>query len=180
MNLHTKRLQLRPVEAKDLDDYFEFYQLEDVCQYLPNKPWTAENKTENFESTLSNINLENNSKLLLSVIYQEKAIGVIFIMPDEMIDTFEIGYVFNPTFSRQGFAFEAVSATFDYLFQIVKAHRIFANLDTRNIASMKLCEKLGMRREAHYIEDYWLKGEWTDSYIYGILNREWQKKKLLI
>ena len=145
MNLQTKRLQLRPIEAKYLNDYFEFYQLDSVCQYLPNEPWTPENKTENFESNLSSTNLENGSKLLLSVIYQEKAIGVVFIMPDEMIDTFEIGYVFNPTFSKQGFAFEAVSATFDYLFKIIKAHRVFANLDTRNLASMKLCEKLGMR-----------------------------------
>lgn len=48
-------------------------------------------------------------------------------------------------------------------------HRIQANLDARNTASAKLCENLGMRREAHFIKDYWNKGEWTDSFIYGML-----------
>ena len=32
-----------------------------------------------------------------------------------------------------------------------------------------LCERVGMRKEAHFIEDYWSKGEWTDSFVYGML-----------
>ena len=38
-----------------------------------------------------------------------------------------------------------------------------------------LAERIGMRREAHYIQDYWFKGEWTDSFIYAVLESEWQK-----
>ncbi len=57
----------------------------------------------------------------------------------------------------------------EYLFKNVKIHRIQANLDSRNLSSAKLCERIGMRKEAHFIKDYWNKGEWTDSYIYGML-----------
>ena len=48
-------------------------------------------------------------------------------------------------------------------------HRIQANMDARNLGSAKLCENIGMRREAHFIKDFYSKGEWTDSFIYGML-----------
>ena len=52
-------------------------------------------------------------------------------------------------------------------------HRIKAQLDGRNADSARLCERLGMTREAHLRQDYWSKGEWTDSLIYGVLATEW-------
>ncbi len=33
----------------------------------------------------------------------------------------------------------------------------------------RLCERIGMRKEAHFIQDFWNKGEWTDSIVYGML-----------
>lgn len=55
------------------------------------------------------------------------------------------------------------------LFRDYAIHRIQANMDARNLASAKLCERIGMRREAHFTQDYWSKGEWTDSYVYAML-----------
>ena len=52
-------------------------------------------------------------------------------------------------------------------------HRIYAELDARNGPSARLAERLGMRREAHRIQDFWSQGEWTDSYQYAILATEW-------
>ena len=51
-----------------------------------------------------------------------------------------------------------------------------ANLDPRNDASAALCRRLGMREEAHFVEDIWFKGEWADSAIYAILDREWRAR----
>ena len=53
--------------------------------------------------------------------------------------------------------------------RLIDVYWIIANLDSRNLSSAKLCERIGMRKEAHFIKDYWNKGEWTDSYIYGML-----------
>jgi RimJ/RimL family protein N-acetyltransferase len=47
-----------------------------------------------------------------------------------------------------------------------------ADCDPRNRASYRVLEKIGMRREAHFRENAWIKGEWTDSLIYAILARE--------
>jgi RimJ/RimL family protein N-acetyltransferase len=52
-------------------------------------------------------------------------------------------------------------------------HRILGRLDARNAASAKLLERLGMRREAHIVENEFVKGEWTDELLYALLAREW-------
>ena len=61
------------------------------------------------------------------------------------------------------------------LFAEYNIHRIQANLDARNIASKKLCQNLGLRQEAHFIKDYWNKGEWTDSFVFGMLITDLKK-----
>lgn len=59
-----------------------------------------------------------------------------------------------------------------YLFSGHLVHRIQAVLDARNLASTKLCKRLNMPQEAHFIQDFWSKGEWTDSYVYAMLVSE--------
>ncbi|MET0812410.1 MAG: GNAT family protein, partial [Microbacterium sp.] len=56
-------------------------------------------------------------------------------------------------------------------------HRVYAELDPRNEASVALCRRLGMRHESHILEHMWLKGEWTDTGGYGILEREWAAQR---
>ena len=85
----------------------------------------------------------------------------------------EIGWVVNPTYAGRGFATEAARALVDLGFRHYGLHRIFAQLDARNTTSARLCERLGMTREAQFRRDYWSKGEWTDSMIYGLLRDEW-------
>ena len=86
-----------------------------------------------------------------------------------MKECVEIGYCFNPKYSNKGYATEALKAVVEYLFINKNIHRIQANMDARNLGSAKLCENIGMRREAHFIKDFYSKGEWTDSFIYGML-----------
>ena len=52
-------------------------------------------------------------------------------------------------------------------------HRIFATCDVRNLASANVLEKVGMRREGRLREDKCVRGQWRDSYVYGILEHEW-------
>lgn len=52
-------------------------------------------------------------------------------------------------------------------------HRITATCDSRNLASARVMEVNGMRREAFFIKHLWQKGEWRDSCLYAILDEEW-------
>ncbi|PFX35073.1 GNAT family N-acetyltransferase, partial [Bacillus pseudomycoides] len=72
-----------------------------------------------------------------------KVIGDLSVWYTDMKDTVEIGYTFSKSVSGKGYATEAVIALINYLFEVVKVHRIQANLDARNIASGKLCRRVG-------------------------------------
>lgn len=159
-----------------MEDVFSIYSNADTCRYLLHEPWTRDNVEEEFSNKLKENTLGENSKLSLACIVDGKVIGDISIWHTGMKDTVEIGYVFNPQYAGKGYAYESVNAVIEYLFENQKVHRIQANMDARNLASSKLCEKLGMRKEAHFIKDFWNKGEWTDSFVYGMLIEDYQLK----
>lgn len=73
----------------------------------------------------------------------------------------------------QGYVSEAVRRLFTFGFKDLGLHRIWADCDPRNTGSWRVMEKVGMRREGHLRENWWLKGEWCDSYVYAVLASEW-------
>ncbi len=89
----------------------------------------------------------------------------------------EIGFIVSPAYQGHGLAMEAaeVGLGFDGL----RLHRMFGRCDGRNLSSARLMERLGMRREAHLVENEYVKGEWTDELIYAMLDREWQARRPL-
>jgi aminoglycoside 6'-N-acetyltransferase len=89
----------------------------------------------------------------------------------------EIGWTLHPDFFGKGYAAEAAAATLDLAFDTLGIHRVRAELDPRNDASVVLCRRLGMREEAHFVQDLWFKGEWADTGVYAILASEWEQRR---
>ena len=56
----------------------------------------------------------------------------------------------------------------------VGLHRVIGRTEARNVGSARTLEKLGMRREAHLVENEWVRGEWQSELVYAILDREWR------
>jgi aminoglycoside 6'-N-acetyltransferase len=81
--------------------------------------------------------------------------------------------VLHPDFAGKGYAAEAARAVLGIAFGIIRLHRVYAELDPRNDASIALCKRLGMREEAFFVQDLWFKGDWADTGIYAILREEW-------
>lgn len=169
MQLKTERLSIRPFEVEDKEDIFEIYEDEETCRFLLHETWTERDRDGHFERKRNQRSLGQKSSLSLAVLADDKVIGDIAIWYTDMKETVEIGYAFNKKYSGFGYASEALSAVVWSLFRDYAIHRIQANMDARNLASAKLCERIGMRREAHFTQDYWSKGEWTDSYVYAML-----------
>ena len=172
VNIRTDRLIIRTIKEEDYVDIYEIYNNPKTCQYIPSGVWNENNKLELFLKKLSHQSLQGNGRIDLSCIYKNKVIGNVGVWNTGMKDCVEIGYVFHYDYQGRGLAFEALKAIIPYIFKEFKIHRIQTNIDSRNKASYLLCERLGMRREAHFIKDYWFNGEWTDSYIYGMLEEE--------
>ena len=59
-----------------------------------------------------------------------------------------------------------------YAFGKLKMHRVVATTDAKNVASYRLLEKLGFRREAHFLQNIFFKGAWGDEYQYALLHSE--------
>ncbi len=178
MEIKTKRLIIRPFKDADGDDLFEFYSNKNTCRFLLHEVWTASTKSDKFLKKVSANQLTPNTAISLACVLDSKVIGDISIWYTDMIETVEVGFVFHNAYSGKGYATEALEAIIDYLFNTVKIHRIQACLDARNVPSAKLCQRVGMREEAHFIEDYWSKGEWTDSFVYGMLISDFHKHYL--
>ena len=89
----------------------------------------------------------------------------------------ELGFTLAREHQGKGLASEAVSRLLDYAFASLELHRIFAIADCRNKPSWTLLERVGLRREGHFLESVWFKGEWSDEYMYAVLKDEWLGKR---
>lgn len=89
----------------------------------------------------------------------------------------EIGFTLDRRFQGQGYGQEAITRLLNFLFSDYQLHRIQAICDAENGASSRLLERVGMRREGHFIEHVWFKGRWSSEYSYAILRREWLLQK---
>jgi len=85
----------------------------------------------------------------------------------------EIGFTLAQQHQGRGYATEAARALLGYLFAQRSKHRVTACCDPRNAASVRVLERLGMRREGHLRESTWAGGEWTDDLLYAVLDHEW-------
>jgi RimJ/RimL family protein N-acetyltransferase len=85
----------------------------------------------------------------------------------------EIGFSFATAYQGRGYATEAVRAVLDRLFAVQGLQRVSAECDARNTASARLLERVGFRREGLRPQFTWIKGEWTDDLLFGLLARDW-------
>ncbi len=83
----------------------------------------------------------------------------------------EIGFTLARQHQGHGYATEAVRRLLDYLFRDRDKERVRAVCDTRNVASVAVLERCGMRREGQ--QSTWAKGEWTDDLLYAVLSAQW-------
>jgi RimJ/RimL family protein N-acetyltransferase len=69
---------------------------------------------------------------------------------------------------------EALQALLSYAFQTLDLNRLEADIDPRNHASARTLERLGFQKEGHLRERWIVDGEISDTWLYGLLRREWQ------
>lgn len=85
----------------------------------------------------------------------------------------ELGFSFAPEHQGRGFAREAGGALLGYAFGVLRLRRIIAITDERNRRAQALLERLGFRREGHFVKSTWFKGAWANELLYALLAEEW-------
>ncbi|MGV0434319.1 GNAT family N-acetyltransferase [Corynebacterium ureicelerivorans] len=172
--LATERLRLRPHNADDAEWLHELYSRPDVACYLLDEPWTAEVTHDKLTERLAKTDIDGETGALALVIEHDGVpIGDVALwLTDHEHRQGEIGWVLDPAHGGQGFASEAVRAVLALGFDHYRLHRITAQMDARNSASAALARRVGLRLEAHHVQDWFSKGEWTDTLIFARLASE--------
>lgn len=175
--LRTERLLLRPMSDDDFEDLYAFQSDPDVTRYVMYDARTRDDmRTALAAKKRDTALLRDGDALSLAVTVppEPTVIGEVNLFLRSVADrTAEIGYVFHPASHGRGYAREAAREMLRVGFEDLRMHRMIARCDARNTASWRLMDKLGMRREAHFVENEFFKGEWSDELVYAMLDREW-------
>jgi RimJ/RimL family protein N-acetyltransferase len=176
--LRTERLVLRPFIDDDLDDLFEIYSRADVTRYLYWGPRSRTETVADLERRLVQSALVNEGQLLSLAIVRSESDRVVGEVTLKWLSRAhrqgEVGFSLHPDCYGCGFATEAATALMTLGFSALGLHRIMARCDVRNHASVRVCERLGMLGEAHFIDNEMIKGEWCEEVVYAIREDEWR------
>jgi RimJ/RimL family protein N-acetyltransferase len=169
----TARLRLRPHTLDDVEPLLAYHSLPEVARYLYGPPRSAQDVREMIERRMGE------DRPVFAVELRETGeivgdLGLRIVSPEHRQG--EIGFIFDPRHQGRGYATEASRVLLDIGFGDLALHRIAGRLEARNTASARVLEKLGMRREAHLVENEWVKGEWQSEVIYALLASEWSAR----
>lgn len=166
----TERLRLRMHKHADAQALQSIYAKPEVARYLLDDPWSAADARRHLSRRIAQTGLDDGTALALVIEHNGAVAGdVLLWLTDTERRIAEIGWVLDPEHGGQGFAREAVSEVLRISFERYRLHRVSAQMDARNTASAKLAAATGMRQEAHLRQDWWSKGEWTDTLIFATL-----------
>ena len=175
--IEASRVRLRHLEESDTDSLFEIFSDREAMRY-----WSAPPFEERAEA----------AKLLAEIheYFRQKTLfqwGIARRDDDKIIGTStlfhldgknrraEIGYALNRQFWGNGFVNEALTALFNFAFAELNLHRIEADVDPQNSASIRVLERLGFQKEGYLRERWIVGGEIQDALFYGLLRSDWEK-----
>ncbi|MEV4003536.1 GNAT family N-acetyltransferase [Actinomadura sp. NPDC049753] len=178
--IETERLTLRPFRETDLEGLYAYQSLPEVARFLYWEPRSLEESRSFLKQKMSASTVEKEGAwLVLAVEWREtgELIGEVNLQwRSREHRQGEIGYIFNPAYHGKGFATEAAEVVLRLGFEGLDLHRVCGRLDGRNAASARVLERLGMRREAHLVQNEIVKGEWSDEVVYAMLRHEWDAR----
>lgn len=170
----TERLILRPIEFADAQAVFSYRSDAETNKYQGWVPDDIEQIKDFIETKVSDEVNVSGTWFQWVIVLDGNVIGdvgVHFLSDDDM--QCEIGCTLAKEHHGNGYAVETLKGLITYLFESLNKHRMVASIDPANLASIKLMERLGFRKEGHFVESLFLNGEWVDDVVYALLKREW-------
>ncbi|TDT40752.1 RimJ/RimL family protein N-acetyltransferase [Streptomyces sp. BK208] len=173
--LHTPRLRLRPFTGADRDHLFVLHADARVMRYWDSPPWTERARAERFVAACRRMADEGTGvRVAVDRVSDGAFVGWCGLVEWNPVHrSASLGYCFGEAMWGRGYATEAVRALLRWAFGTLDLNRVQAEADTRNPASARVLEKAGFVREGTLREDCVVDGEVSDSWVYGLLRREW-------
>lgn len=173
--LETERLLLRPFAETDVDAIYALQSNARVLRYWDSPPWTDRDRAHTFIQTCRKMEEEGSgARFAIETLGDRAFVGWCSMFRWNPVHrSLGIGYCLDEPAWGKGYATDAVRAMLHWAYGTLDLNRVEAELDTRNGPSARVLEKLGFEREGLRREDCVVAGEVSDSWIYGLLRRDW-------
>ena len=178
--IHTQRLMIRAFSMDDAQDLFEYLSDPQIYRYESGEPIDLQ-QAQNYARDMA----INEHFWAVELKSKHKVIGQLYFSQQEPrhLMTWELGYILSPHYQQQGYGSEAALALVEYGFRKLGIHRIQAHCNPNNVASWKLLEKIGFRREGLLRKNIYFRKDaagnplWWDSYAYARLEDKFEMNK---
>lgn len=174
--INTSRLCLRSISADDVDAFYTIYSNPEVMRYWSTPPLANRAAASKLVSEIQDgFKRRELLKWGIALRTDDSLIGSVTLFhPDFTHRRAEIGYALGRAHWGNGYMQETLQAVLNYAFTVLNLHRIEADVDPRNAASVRTLERLGFQREGYLRERWHVNGEIQDAFFYGLLKPDWE------
>jgi aminoglycoside 6'-N-acetyltransferase len=173
MFVTTERLGLRRFRTEDAEAFTAYRSVPEVARY---QSWDAPVSLPDAIKTIGTFIADDPTEpgwFQYAIDLDGVLIGDLGLNLHENRMQAELGFTLAPAYQGKGYATEAVRGFLGHVFTERGLHRVSAECDARNLASARLLERVGFRPEGLRISNSWVKGEWTDDLLFGLLRSDW-------
>lgn len=179
--LRTARLRLRPMTEADLPAFVAYRRDPEVARY---QSWDETFSLEDAVALFAGKQgiAVGTPGAWTQIAIEEAATGTLLgdcalhVRADDPRQA-EIGFTLARGSQGRGYAAEAVAAVLDHAFGTLGLHRVIAITDAKNASAARLLERVGFRREGHFVQNVWFKGAWGDEFSFALLPDEWAERR---
>jgi ribosomal-protein-alanine N-acetyltransferase len=171
--INTSRLSLRAITAADVDHFYAVYSNAEVMRYWSTPPLPDKEAARKLIAEICK-DVELHEILKWGIALDGTLIGSVTLFHlDFTHRRAEIGYALGRAYWGKGYMQETLKAILSYAFTVLNLHRIEADVDPRNDASVKTLERLGFQREGYLRERWQVNGEIQDAFFFGLIRPDW-------
>ena len=177
VRLETERLVLRDALLTDAEAIHRYAGDAEVVRLMIWGPNTVDQTREHLQHRVNHLQVAHDRRdwelLIVEKASGELVGGAGLRIHDSSALSGDLGYVMARAHWGKGIVPEACRKLLELGFGGFGLHRIWASADARNLQSQRVMEKLGMRREAHFVQDQWVKGNFRDTVVYALTEDEY-------
>ena len=179
--LESERLRYRKFRQEDFPVVFDWLSSAENMKYRTCEPKNEKEAHAYLDWAIASAEAEDGKSFRFAVVLKSDGslIGSceIYNLPDEPTLAWEL----HRRYWRQGYGTEIGETLLRFGFDTLNLRRIVADCNAQNRGSYRIMERIGMRREAHFVKarrgNSILNHEWCDRFQYAILQEEWQAIK---
>jgi len=175
VTIRTTRLVIRELDSSDADAVQRCAGDPEVVRNLPFGPNTPDQTRRFVERVMLTQRDSPRRNYEMAISQNDGLIGCVRLTVRSAVDRQgDVGYMLRRDCWGNGFMTEATRAILGFGFESLGLHRIWATCGTENVASGRVLEKIGMRREGHLLHERLVREKWRDTYVYAVLENDWR------